>query len=69
MKTTALKKFGGLSRRYRIALLIGALVVIVCGVVFGRDKKQLPVDAASPRLVRAFTVISAQGGARWNIPG
>ena len=37
MKKILVKKFAGLSRRYRIALLIGALVVVVCGVVFGRD--------------------------------
>ena len=54
-------KFAGLSHRYRISLLIGALVLIVCGAVFGRDRK-LPVESASPRLVRSFTVISAQGG-------
>ena len=59
----ARKTFAGLSRRYRISLLIGALVLIVCGAVFifGRDRK-LPVESASPRLVRSFTVISAQGG-------
>ncbi len=54
-----LKKFAGLSRRYRIALLMGALVVIAFGVVFGRDKKPLPVDATPPRMIRAFTVGSA----------
>jgi RND family efflux transporter MFP subunit len=57
----ARKTFAGLSRRYRISLLMGALVVIVCVAVFGRDRK-LPVESASPRLVRSFTVISAQGG-------
>lgn len=61
MKTKALKKFGGLSHRYRIALLMGAVVVISFGVVFGRDKKPLPVDATSPRMIRAVTVISAGG--------
>ena len=35
MKTTALKKLGGLSRGYRIALLMGAVVVIVCGALYG----------------------------------
>jgi len=50
-----------LSYRYRIALLIGALVVIAIGVVSGSDKKPLPVNATSPRMVRAFTVISAGG--------
>ena len=54
-------KFAGLSQRYRISLFIGALVLIVCGAFFGRDGK-LPVESASPRLVRSFTVISAQGG-------
>lgn len=59
----ARKTFAGLSHRYRISLLIGGLVLIVCGAVFifGRDRK-LPVESASPRLVRSFTVISAQGG-------
>lgn len=55
------KKLSFFSRRYRISLLIGALVVIICSAVFGRDKK-LPADTAAPRLVRAFTVISAQSG-------
>lgn len=59
MKTTALKKLGSVAYRYRIALLMGAVVVIAFGVVFGKDKKPLPVDATSPRLVRAFTVGSA----------
>jgi RND family efflux transporter MFP subunit len=63
MKKLKFNKFAGLSHRYRISLLIGALVLIVCGAVFifGRDRK-LPVESASPRLVRSFTVISAQGG-------
>lgn len=60
MKKVNFKNFAGLSRRYRISLLIGALVVIVCGAVFGRDEKP-PVESAAPRLVRAFTVMSAQG--------
>lgn len=59
MKKILFNKFAGLSRRYRISLLIGALIVIACGVVFGRDKKQLPVDATPPRMVSAFTVVSA----------
>ncbi len=59
MKTAALKKFGSLAYRYRIALLMGAVVVIAFGVVFGKDKKPLPVDATPPRMVRAFTVGSA----------
>ncbi|HIJ96929.1 MAG TPA: efflux RND transporter periplasmic adaptor subunit [Desulfuromonadales bacterium] len=64
MKTIDIKKFGGLSLRYRMAFTMGALAVIVVGAVavFGKDQKP-PVDAAAPRLVRAFTVISAQGGA------
>ncbi|WP_298434782.1 efflux RND transporter periplasmic adaptor subunit [Geobacter sp.] len=61
MKNINFKKIADLSRRYRIVLIMGALVVIVCAVVLGKDKK-LPVDAAPPRLVRSFTVISAQGG-------
>lgn len=64
MKTKAIKKFGGLSHRYRIALLMGALVVIAFGVVFGKDKKPLPVAATYPRMVRAFTVISAGSDSR-----
>ena len=59
MKTTVLKKLGSLSRRYRIALIMGAVVVIAIGVVFGKDKKPLPVDATPPRMIRAFTVGSA----------
>jgi RND family efflux transporter MFP subunit len=59
MKKINFTKFAGLSHRYRIALLMGALLVIVCGVVFGRDKKPLPADATPPRMVRAVTVISA----------
>jgi len=55
-------RFAGLPRRYRMALLIGALLVIACSAVLGRDKKA-PVETTSPRLVSAFTVISAQGGA------
>jgi len=61
MKTEAFKALGGLPYRYRIALLIGALVVIAFGVVSGSDKKPLPVDATSPRMIRAVTVISAGG--------
>jgi RND family efflux transporter MFP subunit len=63
MKTKAFKKFGGLSPRYRIALLIGVLVVTICGAVFGigRESKMV-VESVSPRLVRSFTVIPAQGG-------
>jgi len=61
MKKILCEKFAGLLRKYRISLLIGALVVLVCGAVLGRDKK-LPVEAAFPRLVRTYTVISSQGG-------
>ncbi|MDD2734436.1 MAG: efflux RND transporter periplasmic adaptor subunit [Desulfuromonadaceae bacterium] len=56
MKTTVLKKLGSLSRRNRIALLMGAVVAIAIGVVFGKDNKTLPADASTPRMVRAFTV-------------
>jgi multidrug efflux pump subunit AcrA (membrane-fusion protein) len=59
MKTTALKKLGSLSHRYRIALLMGAVVVIAFGVVFVKDKKPLPADATTPRIVRTYTVGSA----------
>jgi RND family efflux transporter MFP subunit len=59
MKTTVLKKLGSLSRKYRIAILMGAVAVIAIGVVFGKDKKPLPLDATSPRMIRAFTVGSA----------
>lgn len=62
MKTAALKKLGSLSRRNRIALIMGAVVIIAGGAVFGKDKKT-SIESASPRLVRSFTVISAQGGA------
>jgi len=61
MKNRNFRKIAGLPLRYRIVLIMGALVVIVCAVVFGKEKK-LPVDAPPPRLVRSFTVISAQGG-------
>jgi len=59
------KKFTGLSRRYRLslligALLIGALVVIAGGALLGRDH-QLPADTTAPRLVRAYAVLSAGG--------
>ncbi|NVO00383.1 MAG: efflux RND transporter periplasmic adaptor subunit [Geobacteraceae bacterium] len=35
---------------------MGAVVVVAIGVVFGKDRKPLSVDAASPRLIRAYTV-------------
>ena len=60
MKKLNLKKFPGLSRTYRIPLLTGAVAVIVCAAFWGRDAKP-SVEAASPRLVRAYTVISAPG--------
>jgi len=53
------KKLGSLSRRYRIALIMGAVVVIAIGVVFGKDRKPLAADATTPRLVRTYTVGSA----------
>jgi RND family efflux transporter MFP subunit len=62
MKTTFIKKFAGLLLRYRIALLIGALIVTVCGAVLAIERENtMSVESASPRLVRAFTVISAHG--------
>lgn len=64
MKILRLKTLAGVSRRYRILLLtavIGALVVVVCGAVFGKEKNP-PAETAAPRLVRAFTVVSAQSG-------
>jgi len=61
MKTTYFIKLAGLIRRYRMFFLMTALVVIVCSVVLGRAKK-LPAEATSPRMVRTFTVVSAQGG-------
>lgn len=59
MKKILFKKFAGVLRRYRISLLIGALVALVCGAVFGRAK-QPPVESVSPRMVLSFTVITAQ---------
>jgi RND family efflux transporter MFP subunit len=38
---------------------MAAVVVIAFGVVFGKDKKPLPVDVTPPRMIRAFTVGSA----------
>lgn len=66
MKILRLKTLAGVSRRYRIALLtavMGALVVIACGAVSGKDKNPPADQAAAPRLVSAFTVVSARGGA------
>jgi RND family efflux transporter MFP subunit len=63
MKKYTFKSFAGLSPRYRIGLLIGAVVVgaviaIACGAVLGRDQNS-PVESPAPPFVRAFTVISA----------
>ena len=41
MKNTNIKKIAGLPRRYRIVPIMGALVVIVCAVVFGKEKNCL----------------------------
>lgn len=63
MKTKFFKIFVGWPRRYRIALLIGVLVITVCGAVLAIERENtMPVESASPRLVRSFTVIPAQGG-------
>ncbi len=62
MKQIDFKKLSGLPFKYRIAIIAGAVVIIVGGTVFGKDKN-LSVELASPRLVRAFSVITAQGGA------
>jgi len=54
-----------MSRRYRIALLVGTLLVIAAGVagaVLVREE-QPSVAAVAPHLVRAFTVTPAQEGA------
>ena len=65
MKKIHFKKFAGLSRRYQLslligALLIGALVVIAGGALLRRDK-QLSADTTSFRLVRAYMVTSTGG--------
>jgi RND family efflux transporter MFP subunit len=62
MKTVFFKTFSRLSRRYRIALAIGALVTIAgaAGAVFGREEK-LPITAVSPHPVRSFTVMPTHG--------
>jgi RND family efflux transporter MFP subunit len=60
MKKIPFKKFTGLSRRYQLSLLIGAVIVIAGGALLGRDN-QLPVDTTSLRLVRAYMVTSAGG--------
>jgi RND family efflux transporter MFP subunit len=61
MKNVYSIKFADLFRQYRIVFLMVALVVIVCSSVFVRDRR-LPAEATSPRMVRSFTVVSAQGG-------
>lgn len=63
MKKYNLKKFAGLSPRYRIGIFIGAMVVgagvaIACGAVLGKDQNT-PVESAAPPYVRSFTVITA----------
>lgn len=60
MKKIPFKKFAGLSRRYQLALLIGAVIVIAGGALLGKDN-QLPVDTTSVRLVSAYMVTSAGG--------
>ena len=63
MKTKFFKTFAGWSRRYRLALFIGACIVTVCGAVFAIEREnKILVESVSPRLVRSFTVIPAQGG-------
>ncbi len=65
MNTQSFRILAGLSRRYRIALLVGTLVVIAAGVagaVLVREE-QPPVAAVAPHLVRAFTVTPAQESA------
>lgn len=54
------KQFTGLSRRYQLSLLLGAVLVIAGGALLARDN-QLPVDTTSLRLVRAYMVLSAGG--------
>jgi RND family efflux transporter MFP subunit len=58
MKKIHFKKFAGLSRRCQLSLLIGAVIVIAGGALLARDK-QLPANTTSPRLVKAYTVLSA----------
>lgn len=55
------KTLAGLPHTRGISLLIGAVVVIVCGAVLGRAEKS-SVESTDPRLVRSFTVIIAHGG-------
>lgn len=61
MKNTHSIKLAGLFRRYPMVFLMAALAIVVCGAAFGRDKK-LPAEETSTRMVRSFTVVSAQGG-------
>jgi RND family efflux transporter MFP subunit len=63
MKKYSVKKFAGLSPRYRFGILIGTAVVgvvvaIACGAVLGRVQTT-PVESAAPPFVRSFTVKSA----------
>lgn len=63
MKTTTFKKIGSLlsgQRLVLLALVMGAVIVVVGGVVFGREE-QPPVTAIPPRLIRAITVTAAAG--------
>jgi RND family efflux transporter MFP subunit len=63
MKTKLYKTFADWSRKYRIMLFIGAFIVTVCGAVFAIEREnKMTVESVSPRLVRSFTVIPAQGG-------
>jgi RND family efflux transporter MFP subunit len=55
------KTLAGLPHTRGISLLIGALIVIVCGAVLGRAEKR-SVESTAQRLVRAFTVVAAHGG-------
>lgn len=60
MKKFHLTKFAVTSRWYLLALLAGVLVVVAYGAVLGRDENT-PVESPTPRLVRTFTVIPANG--------
>ncbi|SJZ40403.1 RND family efflux transporter, MFP subunit [Trichlorobacter thiogenes] len=62
MKIAALKDVGGLALRYRMAFVMGVVIIIVGGVVLAKDKKK-SVESATHRLVRSYTVLSAQGSA------
>lgn len=63
MKTKLFKTFAGWLRRYRSAFITGACIVTVSSAVFALEREnKIPVESVSPRLVRSFTVIPAQGG-------